>query len=260
MKRIITGTYYDFNTIRVPLIHDEYEYYEPILQRTLTLLLTWLYYEKSVLVFWVDLYAKEYEQTSHSLSGLLRKFVRQVKSSSGRDLGYIWAREMVPQQDGHHYHIAFVVSSRRATQPDGLIDHLEGLSSDFGLEVNVSNIYYRLIRCSEAYWEWALEFTFRRLSYLAKVPTKGLRPKTTRDFSSSQFAFPEDFSLNFNDPNGRRMIRSYEQASSCKKVLKWAMQGNSWSEHTNDCKECPDRDKSDFDNSPKISFYAPPHR
>jgi len=135
------------------------------------------------LVFRVDLHLHEGTENSDQLSRFFRRLKKGLKPWGHKRLGYIWCREQ-DKAGKPHYHLALIVNGNINQNPHYLIKEIRYYWEDWqiGTVWQPENGFYRLSRGDLNTYQ----AVFNRLSYLAKVDTKGNKPKPANDYGGSR--------------------------------------------------------------------------
>ena len=174
--------------LRLPQSKGGEGHYREILQATVTQLDALQARHSRLLVVVLGLSVWEYTPDNTLLSRFIRKLRKRLKTRFGQEqLGYIWCREQ-DKSDKQHYHLALILNGNKNRHPKRIIELVEEIWDGWNQPRphTPKNCYYLLQRGDE----WQFQKVFDRLSYLAKVATKGQRPKATNDYGSSRFRLP----------------------------------------------------------------------
>ncbi|MBX2848071.1 MAG: inovirus Gp2 family protein [Acidiferrobacterales bacterium] len=143
-----------------------------------------LSHHSRILVIRFDLRLREYSLCNWVASEFFRVLNKQLKRCYKiKRVGYVWAREQ-NTADKQHYHCALILDGNKVSYPDRIFRRIQRIVEARGLPCAYvpNHSYYMIARGhTEAFGE-----AFYRLSYLAKVATKGGRQKTANDYSSSR--------------------------------------------------------------------------
>jgi len=185
MKRIIKTGDVELcgKVLKLPPSKKGKGHYFEILQKLVSQMDAMLSHHCKLLIFRVDLHLHEQSDTSEQLSKLFRRFKKRLTTKGIKRLGYVWCREQ-DQSDKHHYHVCFMIDGNKYRNPFHLIGLIRSYWSDgqVGSIWQPENSIYHLGRGDlQAYQE-----VFNRISYLAKVDTKGNKPKSSNDYGGSR--------------------------------------------------------------------------
>lgn len=158
-------------------------HYLPILVKTVEQLDAMLSYDCKILVFRFDLHLYESTDDNQLMSQLIRRYRQWIGRQGHSRLGFIWCREQATGK-AQHYHCAFILDANKTRHSHHHIKKIERLwmDRDYGNVYTPKNCYYVIKRDDAKSYQRA----FSRLSYLAKVDTKDVRPSTTNDYSTSR--------------------------------------------------------------------------
>lgn len=175
---VINGKY-----LQLPASKGGKGYYQPILERTVDQLDAMLSHHCKLLAFRLDFHLNDGTVNNHLLSEFIRRYRKWAKRQGYSRLGFIWCREQV-SGTAQHYHCVFILDGNKTRHPHRHIRQIERLWDAFqlGSVFTPKNCYYVLKRGDDA----AYQRLFDRISYLAKVATKSIRPATTNDYSTSR--------------------------------------------------------------------------
>ena len=185
MKRVIKVQQVEINNklLTLPYSKGGKGHYFEILQKIVDQLDVMLDYHCKVLIFRVDLHLHDDVNTSEQLSRFFRRFKKGLKRLGHKRIGYIWCRE---QDKAHkpHYHLAVIVNGNINQNPHYLVKDIRRYWEDWhvGSVWQPSKSFYRLSRGDLGLYQKV----FNRLSYLAKVDTKGNKPKPANDYGGSR--------------------------------------------------------------------------
>lgn len=137
-----------------------------------------------VLVVRIDLHMRYYTPKSQLLSEFFPKLKKKLKKRLQQNrVGYIWCREQATAS-AQHYHIALMLDGNKNQKPHSIIALVEEIWQGWQQPkpYTPKNCYYLIKRDDEkAYFE-----AFDRMTYLAKVATKGNRAPSANDFNYSR--------------------------------------------------------------------------
>ena len=187
MKRVVKRGPVDINghSLQLPRSKAGEGHYWEILRAIVTQLDSMQARHSRLLVVVLGLSVWEYTPDNALLSRFFRKLRKRVRSKFGQgQLGYIWCREQ-DASDKQHYHLTLILNGNKNRHPKRIIELVEEIWGGWNQPKlhTPKHCYYLLKRGDER----QLQNVFNRLSYIAKVATKGARPKTTNDYGSSRF-------------------------------------------------------------------------
>ncbi|MEH6580122.1 MAG: inovirus-type Gp2 protein [Amphritea sp.] len=158
-------------------------HYLQILQRSADQLDAMLSHHCKVLVVRIDLHLKNYTATNKPITDFFRKLRKKVTLKFGQArMGFIWCREH-EEAAAQHYHLVLILDGNKNRHPQRVIELIEEIWTGWGhpKPYTPKGCYYLVRRDdSDAHLS-----AFGRISYLAKVATKGKRPKATNDYGAS---------------------------------------------------------------------------
>ncbi|WP_067866809.1 YagK/YfjJ domain-containing protein [Neptuniibacter marinus] len=158
-------------------------FYLPILDKSVGQIDAMLTYHCKLLIFRLDFHVFETSENSELISSFIHRLRSWLNRKGHKRLGYIWCRE---QDKSHlpHYHCVFIVDGNKNRHPLRLIQQIEHYWQgwEYGSVYTPKNCYYLLKRGDDARYQ----DVFLRVSYLAKVATKGNGSNTANDYSTSR--------------------------------------------------------------------------
>lgn len=186
MKRIIkSGRFVDgqFNFELPKSKASKGHYFEVLLSihRQLQVMLS---YHCKVLVVRFDLHLHDFTGCNSPVSKFFRKLHKRLGVSFKQlRFGFVWCREH-SEAAAQHYHCAIMLNGNKTQHPHSVLQLIELVWVGWGhpKPFTPKSCFYRVGRGDEEVYRRA----FKRLSYLAKVDTKGKRPATTADYGSSR--------------------------------------------------------------------------
>jgi hypothetical protein len=185
MKRVVKERQVEINNklLALPYSKAGKGHYLEILQRIVEQLDVMLEYHCKLLIFRVDLHLHDEVDTSEQLSRFFRRFKKGLKGLGHIRVGYIWCREQ-DNASKPHYHLAVIVNGNINQNPHYLVETVRHYWTDWqvGTVWQPSKSFYRLPRGDLCIYQEV----FDRLSYLAKVDTKGNKPKPANDYGGSR--------------------------------------------------------------------------
>ncbi|WP_434940255.1 YagK/YfjJ domain-containing protein [Shewanella sp. HL-SH8] len=155
-----------------------------ILYRCADQLAAMLTYSSCVMVIRFDLRMNGYSENNKAMTTFWRRFGKKLKRKyAALKIGHLWVREQSKAKQ-QHYHVIVIVDKNiihySGTVTDAVIEVWNGMT---GGQAHIPKNCYYVIKPNN----WPLfEKVFKRVSYLAKVNTKGYRPAQTKDFGSSR--------------------------------------------------------------------------
>ena len=153
--------------------------YTPMLKSILETLYTSRASRRRVLVVRFDLHHKgiHFEDNAH-ISKFIKNLLRKLTRAYNTKALYVWAREVGKLNEGQHYHCALFIDGNKVNTSYRVLDIIKA-TWKYTVPTIKKPFYY--IDSQEI-----LEDAVYRLSYLAKVFTKGKRKPTVHDFGKSQ--------------------------------------------------------------------------
>ena len=185
MKKIIKSRAIKISThdLNLPASKSGLGHYLPQLEQTVGQMDAMLSHHSKVLVVRTDLHLYVGSDDNKPMSDFIRRLRKKLSSMGHKHFGYIWCREQ-NVSDVQHYHLAVMVDGNKMRHPHHLIGLIEYFWETWGhVKPYVPQNCYSLIKRGD---DEAFQKVFDRLSYLAKVATKGKRKKTTNDHSTSR--------------------------------------------------------------------------
>ena len=143
-----------------------------------------LSHHSRVLMIRFDLHLHDWTDTNEPISRLFKKLHKRLPNTfEQKRFGYVWCREHngAPAQ---HYHCGLLLNGNKVRHPQKVYDMIDYHWESWGnpLPSKPKNGYLMVARGDELAYARA----FKRLSYFAKVSTKGSRPATTADYGASR--------------------------------------------------------------------------
>lgn len=185
VKKIIKSQSVVLNgrVLQLPASKGGKGHYQPILARIVDQLDAMLSHHCKLLVFRLDFHLNGGTDNNRLMSEFIRRYRKWTKRQGYSRLGFIWCREQESSK-AQHYHCVFIFDGNKTRHPHRHIRQIERLWDAFqqGSVFTPKNCYCVLKRDDDA----AYQLLFDRLSYLAKVATKNIRPATTNDYSASR--------------------------------------------------------------------------
>lgn len=174
---------------KLPLSKGGKGHYLEILEKIKDQIDAMLSHHSKVLVVIVGLHLHEWTPDNEVMSTFLRrlKTLLKAKKVGLKRVGHTWCREQ-DASDCQHYHFALIVDGNKFCRSHNLVKLIERTWEHWGCfpkPYTPKNCYYRISRGCEGSYRRA----FTRLSYFAKVATKGQRPESTNDYSTSRIRF-----------------------------------------------------------------------
>ncbi len=158
--------------------------YEPILDTSIGQFDAMLSHHCKVMVVRLDLHMICFTKDNIVMSQFMQKLKKKLKNKFNQSrVGYIWCREHA-EAKAQHYHLALMLDGNKNQKPHSIIKLAEEIwvGWDHPKPYTPKNCYYIVKRGDQAAYLDALD----RMSYLAKVATKGNRPPSTNDYGSSR--------------------------------------------------------------------------
>ena len=153
--------------------------YTPILKAILEVLYAAKERWGRVLVIRFDLHHKGIHTTDNAhVSKFIKNLQRKLERKYQTKAFYTWAREVGRKEEGQHYHLALFIDANKVKSSYKVLDIAEKTWS------------HSLFRPRNPYYfintPTVMQDAVYRLSYLAKVATKGKRKAEVHDFGRSQ--------------------------------------------------------------------------
>lgn len=185
-KTVTKKSYYMFEK-RYTEINDKHQgCYTEILKKLFEQTYSMFYKYRRVLFVRFDLHLNKYEETNESVSAFVKRLRKRLLRIYRSDFGYLWVREC--SQNGNlHYHFVWMIDGDVARKSFVLVQQVKDAWSVNGGTV-ANAVTGHFIDCMAV-----LEKALFHGSYLAKVSTKGDRPRQTKDYSSSRLTFKSRF-------------------------------------------------------------------
>lgn len=142
-----------------------------------------LSHHSKVLALRIDLHMDKPTVDNKPVSMLIRKLRKKMNAIGHKRMGVAWCREQATSE-AQHYHLALFLNGNVTQHPFHIITLIEQLWMAAGhpKPFTPKNCYAEIKRGDrEAFQEW-----FFRLTYLAKIHSKGKRLKTVNDYSLSR--------------------------------------------------------------------------
>ncbi|OUR68618.1 hypothetical protein A9Q73_03655 [Bermanella sp. 47_1433_sub80_T6] len=145
-------------------------------------------HHSKVLVVRYDFHLYDHTECNTIMSKFIRKLKRRLKPHYNfKRVGYIWAREWNKsrgQAKAQHYHCAIMLNGNQVRHPD----KINAIVTDIWERLGQAHVYlpkhqYYLIKSTD---RETLAAARKRLSYLAKVYTKGNKQRYTNNYSTSR--------------------------------------------------------------------------
>jgi len=149
---------------------------------------TMLSHHCRVLMFRLDIRFYDFESTNRLMTRLCKKLKKRLSTSKYfnlKRLGYLWVREQATS-DTPHYHTIFLIDGTKIRHPGNIIRLIEDicLRWNWPKPYTPKRCFYLLERKEPE--SLTMKLAIHRMSYLAKVNTKGQRPSTTHDYGASR--------------------------------------------------------------------------
>lgn len=146
-------------------------------------MLTW---HADIFVYVFNLHVKTFTVDNKYMTKLMRKLRFHFKQNykSMKRLGYAWCREQ-HRSNTQHYHVGLILDRAKIKSPTKLFTDLQMIWEEIapgGHVHGLENCYYEINRKTRLNMPEAVF----RLSYLAKVWTKGKNPIQANDYGTSR--------------------------------------------------------------------------
>ncbi len=187
-NKILKEPWYSFNGESIKLLPLSNGFYTGILQRCYEQLRAMMSYHSKVLVIRYDFHLYDHTECNTIMSKFIRKLKRRLKPPYNfKRIGYIWAREWNEsrgQAKAQHYHCAIMLNGNRVRHPEKINTIVKDIWERLGqAHVYLPKHQYYLIKPTD---RETLAAARKRLSYLAKVYTKGNKERYTNNYSTSR--------------------------------------------------------------------------
>jgi len=157
--------------------------YPDMLRKMLNQLFIMLDHHSKVIVIRIDLHQPTNTDTNKRMTQFMRRLKKWLLSKYGlKRVGYIWARE---QSKGkrQHYHWVLILDGHKINYPHNVVGKMADIWCRMGGgNYKPCNCFYNIKRGVRE----QLEKAIYRISYLAKVRSKGNRLPQTKDYSTSR--------------------------------------------------------------------------
>jgi len=138
---------------------------------------------KRLLVHRVDLHLNKFSSDNKVISRFINRLKQWLKRNYGLDkIGYIWVREQ-DRSDKQHYHLALLLDGNKIRHPKRLNKQIKEMWLPHGYVPVTQNPYYFMDKHN---YDETRRDVIDRVSYLAKVNTKRIRNKQTKDYQTSR--------------------------------------------------------------------------
>ncbi|WP_417559215.1 YagK/YfjJ domain-containing protein [Marinomonas sp.] len=171
-------------SLELPMSKSNQGHFLPILAKIDDQVSAMLSHHCKVMVYRLDFRLYDYTSSNKVMSTFLKRYTQTLqRTSSINRVAYLWCREQ-HKADHQHYHAAFIVDGNKHQRPGLLINQARRYWDDRDIgTLSIPKQCYKILRRgdNEAYQQ-----VFERLSYIAKVFSKGTRGNTINDYSTSR--------------------------------------------------------------------------
>lgn len=186
VKKVIKATRVELGgrSLELPMSKGNQGHFLPILAKIDDQVSAMLSHHSKVLMYRLDFRLYDCTESNEVMSSFLRRYLKTLRRASNINrVAYVWCREQY-KADHQHYHSAFIVDGNKHQYPSLLIDQarLHWEDRDIGT-LSIPKQCYTMLRRGD---DEAYQRVFERLSYLAKVFSKGTRSDTVNDYSTSR--------------------------------------------------------------------------
>ncbi len=187
-KGIHYGCYYPYRNHSIKLLRISSGFYNAILQKCYEQLDAMMSHHSKVLVIRYDFHLHDHTDCNKIMSTFIRKLRKRLKPHyKFKRMGYIWVREWNKEKGlatAQHYHCAIMLNGNQVLHPE----KINGIVIDIWDRLGQAHVYlpkhqYYLIKHGDTE---KLASARERLSYLAKVYTKGNKERYTNNYSTSR--------------------------------------------------------------------------
>jgi hypothetical protein len=186
MKKVIKATRVELGgrSLELPMSKSNKGHFLPILAQIDDQVSAMLSHHCKVLVYRLDFRLYDYTNSNCVMSSFLKRYIQTLRRTSKINrVAYLWCREQY-KADHQHYHAAFIVDGNKHQRPSLLIDQAKPHWEDRDIgTLSIPKQCYTMLRRGD---DEAYQRVFERLSYLAKVFSKGTRGGTINDYSTSR--------------------------------------------------------------------------
>ncbi len=187
-KRVHHGRQFNFYGEDISLLPHKQGYLGHILQQTYEQLTAMMSHHSKVMVIRYDFHLHDFTDCNKVMTLFIKKLKRRLQPHyKFRRLGYVWAREWNKGKDearAQHYHCAIMLDGNLVNYPG----KLNSIVSDIWERLGQAHVHYPrnqfyFIKQGDTQ---TLADARLRLSYLAKVHTKGNKERYTNNYSTSR--------------------------------------------------------------------------
>lgn len=186
VKKVIKAAHVELGgrSLELPMSKSNQGHFLPILAKIDDQVSAMLSHHSKVLVYRLDFRLYDYTESNEVMSSFLRRYSKTLRRISNINrVAYLWCREQ-HKADHQHYHAAFIVDGNKHQRPGLLIDQAKTHWEDRDIgTLSIPKQCYTMLRRGD---DEAYQRVFERLSYLAKVFSKGARGDTVNDYSTSR--------------------------------------------------------------------------
>ena len=138
---------------------------------------------KRLLVHRVDFHLNKFSLDNKVMSRFINRLKQWLKRNYELDkIGYIWVRELRGSEK-QHYHLALLLDGDKIRHPKRLNKQIKEMWLPHGYVPVTQNPYYFIDKHN---YNETRRDVIDRVSYLAKVSTKRIRNKQTKDYQTSR--------------------------------------------------------------------------
>ncbi len=186
-KTALHGRQFNFCGEQVSLLANEQGYFGHILQKIYEQLKAMMSHHSKVIVIRYDFRLYDFTKCNEVMTQFRRKLKRRLKPHYNlKRIGYVWVREWNKEKGearAQHYHCAIMLDGNQVDYPSKLNE----IVRDIWERLNQASVYYPknqfyVIKRGDT---GTLAAARLRLSYLAKVHTKGNKQRYTNNYSTS---------------------------------------------------------------------------
>lgn len=158
-------------------------FYTAILEKLVQQLDVMLESYAKIMVIRFDLRVFVYEGSNRVMETFFRRFKKWCRRNGMQKVCYLWCRER-STSDKHHYHVMVALTTKHHQQPKVILESAKYYWEFFESgSLWVPDWCYYIVRRGD---DKGFQDCFSRVSYLAKVATKGGRDLYANDYSSSR--------------------------------------------------------------------------
>jgi len=182
-KTVYFDENYEYNGEIVKIQQGKQGAYIEILNKSIEQLDIALQIHKRILVYRLDLHVNYYEGINKRISKFMNRLKQWIKRNYDmKDIGYVWARERGISEE-QHYHLALYLDGNKIQHPKKLNVKIKEMWGPHGSMPTVPNPFYYIDKNNLK--TKRLE-AIDRVSYLAKVRSKGHRDEQAKDYATSR--------------------------------------------------------------------------